>query len=331
MHYVIFPYTVIDRRYRPTISQIKEEGIVTIQVRVVEHVASHRRGMPYRVIVEDETGQAEITFFQARPDYIQGKLPVGEERIISGEVGFFQGNPQLTHPEHILKPDEAWKLNGLEPRYGLTAGLHQKTIQSIQHHALQRVPDLPEWIDEGILKQQNWQDWKICLTSIHQPEHADEISPESACYQRLAYDEFLANQLTLQIVRASYKKQPGKPRAVKGDLRNQYLKNLPFDLTGSQQIALQEIDEDMASSSKMIRLLQGDVGSGKTVMATLAVLTAVENGEQAAFMAPTSILATQHFQELNERLTEIGVRVAILTGKEKGKKTYANPRRLGIR
>ncbi len=314
------PYNVIDRRYRPKVSEIKNEGIATVMVRIVEHIPSQRRGMPYRVIAEDETGQIEIVFFQARPDYILGKLPTGEERLISGEVGFFQNKPQMTHPEHILRLEETYKLNGLEARYGLTASVHQKTIQNIVYHCLKRVPSLPEWVDETVLKRQGWCGWQEALTRIHQPEELSDIDQESKYYQRLAYDEFFANQLTLQIVRASYKKTPGKERAVKGTLRNKYLNTLPFDLTNAQQNVLAEIDEDMASSSKMIRLLQGDVGSGKTVVAALAALTTIENHEQVAFMSPTSILATQHFNELYESLGAIGVRVEILTGKEKGKK-----------
>lgn len=317
------PTGLVDRRYRPKIAEARDGEIATIEVQVGLHVPPRQKRLPYRVHVHDETGEMQIVFFNVHGDYLAKALPEGSTRVVSGKVEFYQGQPQMTHPDHIVAPDELASLPLLEPLYPLTAGVTMKPLQKAIRAALERVPELPEWQDGAWLKAQSFGSWKASLIAAHNPHSLGDLEPDATARARLAFDELLANQLALGVVRLRMRRLPG--RVVKGDghLRKKVVAALPFALTGAQTQALAEIDADMGSDRRMLRLLQGDVGSGKTIVALLAMLNAVEAGFQAAMMAPTEILARQHHASLVPLCEAAGVRLELLSGREKGARRAA--------
>lgn len=314
------PVGLVDRRKRPKIADIQDGEIVTVEVQVGVHIVPRQKRLPYRVHVHDETGEMQIVFFNPHGDWLARMMPEGATRILSGKVEFYQGQPQMTHPDHIVSPEDIASLPLLEAIYPLTAGVTLKPLQKAVKAAISLAPELPEWQDEAWLKAQQWDGWHSSLLAAHNPESVEALDPHDAARARLAFDELLANQLALGLVRLRMRKLPG--RTIKGDghLRDKVIRALPFALTRAQVTALAEIDDDMAESHRMLRLLQGDVGSGKTVVALLAMLNAVEAGFQAAMMAPTEILTRQHFASLAPLCEAAGVRLELLTGREKGKR-----------
>ncbi|MEP0707402.1 ATP-dependent DNA helicase RecG [Parvibaculum sp.] len=313
------PSGLVDRRSRPKIAEVRDGEIATMEVTVGLHVPPRTKRLPYRVHVSDETGEMQIIFFNARADYLNKVLPEGGRRIVSGRVEFYQGAPQMTHPDHMLDASEIDQMPLLEPLYPLTAGLPLKAVQKALRSALPGLPELPEWQDAPWLKARGWVRWRPSLISAHEPQSTADLDPDAPARARLAYDELLANQLALGLVRLRMRRLPGRTVSGDGHLRRKVEGALPFALTGAQKRALAEIDADMKSTHRMLRLLQGDVGSGKTVVALLAMLSAVEAGFQAAMMAPTEILARQHHAGLKPLCDAAGVRLALLTGRDKGK------------
>ena len=317
------PFGLIDRRNRPHIAQTLDGEIATLQVNVGSHIVPRNKKMPYRVHVSDETGDMQLIFFRPRQEYLQKVLPEGSQRIISGRVEYYQGEPQMSHPDHIVSTDNTSEMPLIEPIYHLTAGVSLKVMSKAVRGALELVPELPEWQEQHWLTQENFPSWKDALTLAHAPESESDLAVTAPARARLAYDELLASQLALGLVRTRMRGRRG--RATKGDgrLRDQVLKALPFKLTSSQTMALAEIYGDMSSGKRMLRLLQGDVGSGKTLVALMAMLNAVETGAQGAMMAPTEILARQHGKSLTPLCEAAGIRLEVLTGREKGKKRQA--------
>jgi ATP-dependent DNA helicase RecG len=313
------PSGIIDRRYAPSIADAEEGRVATMTVTVAEHSPGRSKRQPYRVLCRDQSGEMELVFFHARADYLNRILPLADKVLVSGKVEVFNGRVQMTHPDHIARPEEAASLRRVEPVYPLTAGLSLKIVSKAVDAALTKAPELPEWNDSAVIKREGWQGWRDSLTLAHAPEQAGDLSATTPVRQRLAYDELLANQLALVLMRAAMRKKPGRSLTGDGALRGKVIDALPFSLTGSQKQAVLEIEEDMASSARMMRLLQGDVGSGKTLVALLAMLIAVEHGSQAALMAPTEILARQHFQTLQPLAAAAGIEMVLLTGRDKSK------------
>ncbi len=313
------PSGLIDRRFAPKVDDAPDGAIATMTVTVDAHLPPPNRRLPYKVVCSDETGTLTLVFFHARGDYLEKTLPVGMKRVVSGKVEHYDGAPQMTHPDHIGTPKEIASLQTVEPVYPLTTGLTPKPLGRAVAESVARAPDLPEWDDAAWLARQGWPSWRDAVVAVHAPQSETDLGPDTLARSRLAYDELLANQRALTLVRARQRRMPGRVVAGDGRLRERAVTALPFALTGSQEGALAEIAADMSSESRMVRLLQGDVGSGKTVVAFLAMLSAVESGAQAAIMAPTEILARQHFATIEPIAEAVGVRVAILTGREKGK------------
>ena len=313
------PNGIIDRRFTPKVMAAPAGIIATITVQVDAHLKSHNPRQPYRVRCRDETGFLHLVYFHVKGDYLEKLLPVGATRVVSGRVEHFNNQIQMTHPDHVVDPAEADQLKPLEPVYGLTAGLPLRTVQKAIAAAFDRAPKLAEWSDASLLRQRQWLTWKEALAAVHAPASEAELAPEASARQRLAYDELLANQLAIALVRAHTKRLPGRVIKAEGKLRRQVIDALPFSLTPSQRQALAEIGGDMAAPTRMLRLLQGDVGSGKTVVALLAMVDAVEAGCQAALMAPTEILARQHFATLTKLAAASGIELGLLTGREKGR------------
>jgi len=319
------PTGIIDRRFRPPVSEVKDGEIATLAVTVGLHVPPPPRNnrVPYRVWVSDETGEMSLVFFRARADYIQKMLPEGQKRLISGKVDFYQGQPQMTHPDHIVAPENEKDMPLIEAVYPLTQGLTQKQVQKAAANALAKAPVLAEWLDPAWKAKNAWPDWQEAIKAAHAPESEADLAPEAPARARLAYDELLSNQLALALVRLRMRARAGRPVKGDGHLRAKVEKVLPFALTGAQKNAIAEIDADLASNRRMLRLLQGDVGSGKTLVGLMAMLSAIESGAQAALMAPTEILARQHAAGLAPLCEAAGVTLALLTGREKGKSREA--------
>jgi ATP-dependent DNA helicase RecG len=313
------PTGVIDRRFSPKLAEAPEGVIVTVTVTVDAHLPPANRRLPYKVRCHDDTAGLMLVFFHANEDYLKRQLPIGEQRIVSGRIEHYGGMAQVTHPDHIASPAEIAQLQRVEPIYPMTAGLTPKLLGRTIQAAIGRVPELPEWIDPGLLRKMNWPAWHTALWVAHNPTSAEDLAPYTPARRRLGYDELLANQLALALVRASQRRPLGRSLKNDGALRKLVRATLPYQLTGAQVQALAEIDADLASGHRMLRLLQGDVGSGKTVVALLAMLNAVEVGAQAALLAPTEILARQHFATIEPLAAAAGVRIALLTGRDKGK------------
>jgi ATP-dependent DNA helicase RecG len=313
------PSGLIDRRLAPKLADAPEGTIVTLTLVVDGHVKPGNPRQPYKVRCRDETGFIHLVFFNARPDYLRSALPVGETRVVSGRVNRFDAELQMTHPDYIVPLADLESLQKVEPVYPLTAGLTPKVLGKAIREALARAPELPEWIDPAYLKRQSWSAWHASLQTVHQPEEERDLGLDTPARQRLAFDELLANQLALALVRARQRRMAGRRIVGSGQLQAKAVVALPFALTPSQKRSVAEIQADMAAESRMLRLLQGDVGSGKTVVALLAMLTAAESGAQAALLAPTEILARQHFATIEPLAAAAGVQVGLLTGSDKAK------------
>ncbi len=317
------PYAVIDRRPRKTIKGAALPSTVTVEVEVGAHVPPRRKGGPARVFVRDAETEFQLVFFHAKGDWLQKQLPTGQRRLISGKIELFDGLAQMPHPDHILRPEEAGDLPAYEPVYPLTAGVTQRAIQKAALSALTRLPELEDWIDPGLLAREKWPGWADAVRAAHAPETLTDITAEAPARQRMAYDELFAHQLTLALARMSMRRGKGRESIGTGVLQNKVLAALPYAPTGAQTRAIAEIAADMASDKRMSRLLQGDVGSGKTLVAFMALLIAVETGGQGVMMAPTEILARQHLEGLRPLAEDAGVVLEILTGRDKGAERVA--------
>ncbi len=313
------PVDLIDRSYRPKIADALPGRISTLTVSVEAHQPPRNKRMPYRVRCRDDSGALFLVFFHVKDDYLERILPVGTTRVVSGRVEHFNNQVQITHPDHILDPEAPGEMKLIEPVYRLTAGLSLRVAQKAVTAALSRAPDLPEWCDAEFRRQKSWPSWHEAILAVHAPASPADLLPGAAPRARLAYDELLANQLTIALMKAHAGRLPGRAVKVEGKLRGKLIQSLPFKLTGAQLRASSEIGGDMAAPHRMLRLLQGDVGSGKTVVALIAMLDAVEAGGQAALMAPTEILARQHAASIAALAKDLGVEIALLTGREKGR------------
>ncbi|MBM3560999.1 MAG: DEAD/DEAH box helicase, partial [Alphaproteobacteria bacterium] len=314
------PTGVIDRRHRPTVAAAGIGRVATLTLVVGQHRPPPRgnKRVPWRVACFDATAPINLVFFHARGDYLEKTLPVGATRIVSGTVDDFNGERQMTHPDFIVAPEELDSVATVQPVYPLTAGITPRVLGRAIRGAVEKAPALPEWLDPAHKAREGWPDWKAALHAVHAPESEADLDPATPARRRLAYDELLAMQLTVALARAEGRARPGRTLVGDGRLRAAVVATLPFSLTGSQREALAEIAADMASERRMLRLLQGDVGSGKTVVALLAMLVAVEAGAQAALMAPTEILARQHHATIAPLAAAAGLDIALLTGREKG-------------
>lgn len=308
------PVSVVDRRAAPPLHAVREPVVATYEVRVEEHQPPPRRGKPYRVICRHASGMLVVTFFRAKGDYVASALPTGSTRIVSGRVERFGHEMHMPHPDYIVTPEERWKVERVEPVYPLTAGLSGRQLERIAREVLRQAPGLVEWIEPAFLKKQHWPAWKEAIHKAHHPASMEEVE-NSPARNRLAYDELLANQLALALARRHMRHQTGSVIPSGSELRGQMEKALPFQLTQGQQAVLRDVAADMASGSRMLRLLQGDVGSGKTVVAMLAMADVIAQGKQATLMAPTDILARQHAALFQRVLEPLGVCVVLLTGK----------------
>ncbi|GAA0781129.1 ATP-dependent DNA helicase RecG [Roseibium denhamense] len=314
------PASLIDRRHRPGIAYSENGDIVTLDVTIGRHAAPPRHSKaPYKINAYDDTGAIDFVFFHPRRDWLEKTYPEGQRRIVSGKVEWFNDRPQMVHPDYSLEPGEAASMPQIEAVYPLTAGLSSKTLHKAMQAALDKLPRLPEWLNGPHLQKTGWPDFADALRTLHVPSERSDIEPTSPFVERLAYDELLASQLALALVRAHMRTLGGIARSPSGKLQAAVVGALPFQLTGSQSQAIQEINEDLAKPVRMLRLLQGDVGSGKTVVALATLAQVIETGAQGALMAPTEILARQHFASMQPLCEATGIRLALITGKDSQK------------
>ncbi len=321
------PYNIIDRRARPALTEVVDGQIASFEIDVVSHHPPPRRTLPYRVICAHETGLLQLVFFHAHNTWLKKALPVGGKRIVSGRIEHFREQVQMVHPDHIATMEEFARLPAIEPVYPLTAGLTAKPFLKTILAALPYIPALNEWQDETWLSHQNWPYWHVALQKMHQPQNEQDLDINAPHRRRLAYDELLANQLSLALARRYKREQMGRafPRNDRFMvLRDKCLTLLPFALTRSQSQAIEEIGNDMEKPEAMLRLLQGDVGSGKTFVALMSALHAIASGAQVAIMAPTEILARQHVETLAPFLDALNIRWGLFTGRNKTKQRAQN-------
>ncbi len=312
------PHTGIDRALQPSLKDVPLPGTYTVAVTIGRHQPARSKGGAYRIHVEDAQTAFQLVFFRGRSDYLQKVLPEGARRVVSGKVELFDGIAQMVHPEHIVPEDEAEDIPAFEPVYPLTAGVTQKVMWKATRAALERVPLLEEWIDPEQVKSAGWPAFEAALHRAHEPHTLADIAATAPARERLAYDELMAHQLTLALARAQARRKPGRPSVATGMLQRKVLEALPYAPTDAQKRAIDEIGADMASDLRMNRLLQGDVGAGKTLVAFMALLVAVEAGGQGVMMAPTEILARQHLEGLQPLAEDAGVVLELLTGRDKG-------------
>jgi ATP-dependent DNA helicase RecG len=315
------PSQVIDRRARPKIREASAGTMVTLEVTVDRHrpPPPRNRRAPYLVYASDETGDVVLTYFRAQPGYVEKLLPVGAKRYVSGTLQMYDGTPQIVHPDRVVDEKAFAMLSGIDPVYPLTEGLALGSLHRAIAQALQKLPQLPEWIAPEVIRRCHFPPIAEALARVHHPVELTDILPDGPFWSRLAFDELLAGQLALALVRAQLRRPAGNRHAGDGHLRKKVIDALPYALTASQRQAAAAIADDLKQPVRMLRLLQGDVGSGKTVVALLAAAAVVEVGKQAALMAPTEILARQHIKTIAPLAERAGLRVAILTGREKGK------------
>jgi len=312
------PSNIIERKYYKNIHDAEINSLVTLNLNIIKHEPSRFRRQPYRIKCLCGETNIDLVFFNARHPMMRQMLPVNTNKLISGKLEFFRNNFQITHPTHITDLHDNKLIKNKEPVYNLTQGLNQRIMNKLTDQVLNNLPHLNEWIDEKILIKYNFKSWKETVLNLHNPEN-NEIKEKDKYRRRLAFDELLSHQLAIGIMRNFNQKKKGISIINKNIKLENFIKNIPFKLTNSQNDVIKEILSDLESSNQMIRLLQGDVGSGKTIVALISMLKVVENKFQSALMVPTTILAYQHFENITNLLKKTDVKVLILTSKDKGK------------
>lgn len=313
------PVRYIDRRFAPKIADAPSGRIVTLTVKIDQHIPAPARGRPYRIRCSDGSGTVDLVYFHAKQPWLEAQFPVGATRIVSGEAEYFHGTLQMPHPDMVGTEAERAEIEIVEAVYPMTAGLTHRMLHKIITQTLPQIPVLPEWLDPALMAREKWPGWKEAVLKAHHPDSEEDLSPRRPERERLAYDELLANQLAITLVRNHNRRIGGRAMGSSGKLGDDLRAALPFQLTGAQERTIKEINADMHEPVRMLRLLQGDVGSGKTVVAFFAMLNAVASGAQAALMAPTEILAQQHGKIISDYAAALGLETAILTGRHKGK------------
>ncbi|MBD8064830.1 ATP-dependent DNA helicase RecG [Devosia sp. PTR5] len=311
------PSGIVDRRRQVGIAEAYLNQTVTLRLHIDRHQPPPRGKphIPHRVFAHDETGEIQLVYFRAQGGWVEKALPVGEERYVSGQIAFFNGEKQITHPDYVVEPADFTTLPLVEPLYPLTQGLSSKALSKLVRQAVDAIPALPEWIERDTLALRKWPTFPDALKAVHTPRTPEEGELLAPARQRLAYDEYLAGQITLQLLRSTMVSARGRSRSFTGEITNQVRSALPFALTGGQEQAIAEIRADLAAPDRMSRLLQGDVGSGKTVVALMAMAAMAESGAQSTLMAPTELLAAQHYRTLKPLCEAAGLGCSLLTGK----------------
>lgn len=311
------PSGMVDRRRMDGVAGTYVGHIATLKLHVDRHQPPPRGKpqVPHRVFAHDETGDIQLVFFRAQGGWVEKLLPVGEERYVSGTIGFFNGDKQITHPDYVVEVEKFAALPLVEPVYPLTNGLSAKVLTKLTRNILDTLPTLPEWILPERRAQFNWPDFGTAMRAVHMPAAPADGELWGPARMRLAYDEYLAGQLALMIVRSQLVSARGVSRRFTGEITDRVTAALPYSLTAGQRAALDDIRADLGAPDRMSRLIQGDVGAGKTVVALMAMAAVAESGAQSSLMAPTELLAAQHFKTLKPICDAVGLGIVLLTGK----------------
>jgi ATP-dependent DNA helicase RecG len=311
------PSGIVDRRRMEGVGKTYIGHIATLKLHIDRHQPPPRGKphVPHRVFAHDESGEIQLVYFRAQGGWVEKLLPLGEERYVSGSIGFFNGEKQITHPDYVVEVDKFEDLPLVEPVYPLTHGLSARALSKLVRSVLEAVPDLPEWIPAETQAQFHWPDFRTAMRAVHAPETPEDGELWSPARMRLAYDEYLAGQLALMIVRTQLVSARGVSRNFTGEITGRVEAALPYRLTDGQQAAIADIRADLASPERMSRLVQGDVGAGKTVVALMAMAAVAESGAQSTLMAPTELLASQHYRTLAPLCVAAGIGIELLTGK----------------
>ncbi|KIN60927.1 ATP-dependent DNA helicase RecG [Sulfitobacter noctilucae] len=317
------PYSGIDRSLRDSLQDAVLPATLTVAVTVGQHRPARTKTGAYRIHVEDAQTSFQLVYFRAGGDYLARQIPEGSRRIVSGRVELFDGVAQMVHPDFALPETDASSIPAFEPVYPLTSGITQKLMYKATRGALRLLPQIGEWIDPIQKNQAEWPDFDAAVAAAHDPQNPGDLAASAPARERMAYDELFAHQITLALARLSDRRKKGRVSRGDGTLRARVLAALPYTPTRAQIRAIDEITQDIATDQRMNRLLQGDVGAGKTLVAFMALLAVVEAGGQGVLMAPTEILARQHLQGLQPLAEEAGVVLEILTGRDKGSERVA--------
>ena len=310
------PSTYIDRRNSPKIIDLEEGKIATIIVTIDSHSPSFNKRMPYRINCTDDTGAITIVYFNLRGPYLKKIFPVGRQKVISGKFEKFNENFQITHPQHVVDLENLDSVKKIECIYPLTAGLTSKTIQKSINSALINLDPLPEWIPDNKIKKNNWPNWNEAIKKIHNPVNTSD-SVNSLFLERLVFDELLAQQLTIRLIKNKISHTQGIAIRRNNKFIKKLEENLDFNLTNDQLKTIEEISSDQSKPNKMLRLLQGDVGSGKTIVALFSMMQCLENNKRSILMAPTEILAEQHFNTIVKIVNSMDLTCSLITSSTK--------------
>jgi len=310
------PVAIIDRNIVDDLSLYENGRIVSVEAEIISaDIPPANTSRPARILAKTKQSTIELIFFHARADYLKKMLPVGERRLISGRLERYDGKIQISHPDYMLPPEQFDTMPKIEPVYPLSAGLKPKILRNAIAAGLKRVPVLDEWISAELLAQKGWSNFASAMQQVHYPSTEADLMAHAPARARLAFDELLANQIALHLIRRrTGSKEAGRGINSEGRIRQQIIQSLPYQMTGAQERVMAEILADMHSPHRMLRLLQGDVGSGKTLIALLAMVEAAEAGTQAALLAPTEILAKQHFETISKILADSPLEIGLLIG-----------------
>lgn len=308
-----FPYGLIDRTHCPKLNNLEIGKISTIFVKVKKHNFPRIRRLPNTVQCYDETGEINIVFFNSRENYIKEILPINGEVIVSGKVNFYKNKYQITNPDYVTSTNNEEKVTKIMPTYASLKGISNKTVNKIYENIIKDIPDVPEWHRDHIIKNNNWLSFKHSLVQLHNPKKIEDLDKNSLAYERISFDEIFSNLLIFAQIKKKIANVYKKPKIFSSDLKLKLIKNLSFTLTKDQETIIKEIDDSLKSNKKMIRLLQGDVGSGKTIISIITGLNVIAAGYQVALMSPTEILATQHLNLIKSLTKEQNINVEILS------------------
>ena len=315
-----FPYGLIDRTHCPKLNNLEIGKISTIFVKVKKHNFPRIRRLPNIVQCFDETGEINIVFFNSRENYIKEILPINGEVIISGKVNFYKNKYQITNPDYVTSTNNEEKVTKIMPTYASLKGISNKTINKIYENIIKEIPDIQEWHRDHIIKNNNWLSFKHSLVQLHNPKKIEDLDKNSLAYERISFDEIFSNLLIFAQIKKKIANVYKKPKIFSSDLKLRLIKNLSFTLTKDQETIIKEIEESLKKDKKMIRLLQGDVGSGKTIISIITGLNVIAAGYQVALMCPTEILATQHLNLIKSLTKEQNINVEILSSSINKKK-----------
>jgi ATP-dependent DNA helicase RecG len=315
-----FPYGLIDRTHCPKLNNLEIGKISTIFVKVKKHNFPRIRRLPNIVQCFDETGEINIVFFNSRENYIKEILPINGEVIISGKVNFYKNKYQITNPDYVTSTNNEEKVTKIMPTYASLKGISNKTINKIYENIIKEIPDVQEWHRDHIIKNNNWLSFKDSLVQLHNPKKIEDLDKNSLAYERISFDEIFSNLLIFAQIKKKIANVYKKPKIFSSDLKLKLIKNLSFTLTKDQETIIKEIEESLKKDKKMIRLLQGDVGSGKTIISIITGLNVIAAGYQVALMCPTEILATQHLNLIKSLTKEQNINVEILSSSINKKK-----------